>query len=71
MRQQCVRSLALSNSIEHQVNNPGKYFSEIVHLILTLNEANHPISMPGNIKAKFNQEVRIPYLTKLKIGFLM
>ena len=53
------------NSIEHQVNNPGKYFSEIDHLILTLNEANHPISMPDNIKSKFNREVRIPYLTKL------
>ena len=50
------------NSIEHQVNNPGKYFSEIDHLILTLDEANHPISMPDNIKATFNQEVRIPYL---------
>ena len=61
---QPVVDSCISNIVK-QANSPGKYFTELDEVIATLNEAGHSVSVLGNIKEQFDEQVRKPYLCKL------
>ena len=52
-------------NVEKQTQSPGKHFSELDDLLASLNEAGHSINVEGNVKERFDEQVRKPYLAKL------
>ena len=61
---QPVVDSCISNIVK-QANSPGKHFIELDEVIATLNEAGHSVSVLGNIKEQFDEQVRKLYLCKL------
>ena len=52
-------------SIEKLLQSPGKYLSKIDELISCLGTAGFTVTAEGNLRTEFDQQVRIPYLSKL------
>ena len=55
-------------NVKKQTQSHGKHFSELDDLLTSLNEAGHSrhsINVEGNVKERFDEEVRKPYLEKL------
>ena len=53
------------SNIVKQENSTKKYFMELDEVIATLKEAGHGVSINGNVKKQFDEQVRKPYLCKL------
>ncbi len=52
-------------SIEKLLQSPGKNLSEIDLLIARLDEAGFTVKAEENLRSNFDQQVRIPYISKL------
>ncbi len=52
-------------SIEKLLQSPGKNLSEIDLLIARLDEAGFTIKAEENLRSNFDQQVRMPYISKL------